>query len=134
MDSVLLGRSLFATPWAAACQASLSITNSQSLLKLMSIESVIPSNHLILYNFRLYELWTNEYLLFFGYIIQYVYCIITVFYCITLYCIVKIVPILAIGSFFCLFLFDKDHYVFCLSQVLIFSIIVYDAAVSSCVS
>ena len=39
---------LFATPWTAACQASLSITNSQSLLKLMFIESVIPSNHLIL--------------------------------------------------------------------------------------
>ena len=38
---------LFATPWAAACQASLSITNSQSLLKLMSFESVMPSNHLI---------------------------------------------------------------------------------------
>ena len=39
---------LFATPWTAACQTSLFITNSQSLLKLMSIESVIPSNHLIL--------------------------------------------------------------------------------------
>ena len=39
---------LFATPWMAACQASLSITNSQSLLKLMSVESVMPSNHLIL--------------------------------------------------------------------------------------
>ena len=39
---------LFATAWTAACQASLSITNSQSLLKLMSIESVLPSNHLIL--------------------------------------------------------------------------------------
>ena len=39
---------LFATPWTAACQASLSITNSRSLLKLMSIESVMPSNHLIL--------------------------------------------------------------------------------------
>ena len=38
---------LFATPWTAACQASLSITNSQSLLKLMSIELVVPSNHLI---------------------------------------------------------------------------------------
>ena len=38
----------FATPWTAACQASLSITSSQGLLKLMSIESVIPSNHLIL--------------------------------------------------------------------------------------
>ena len=39
---------LFATPWTAARQASLSITNSQSLPKLMSIESVMPSNHLIL--------------------------------------------------------------------------------------
>ena len=39
---------LFATSWTAACQASLSITNSRSLLKLMSIESVMPSNHLIL--------------------------------------------------------------------------------------
>ena len=38
---------LFVTPWTAACQASLSITNSQNLLKLMSIESVMPSNHLI---------------------------------------------------------------------------------------
>ena len=36
------------TPWTAACQASLSITKSQSLLKFMSIESVMPSNHLIL--------------------------------------------------------------------------------------
>ena len=35
-------------PWTAACQASLSITNTQSLLKLMSIESAMPSNHLIL--------------------------------------------------------------------------------------
>ena len=39
---------LFVTPWTAAHQASLSITNSQSLLKLMSTESVMPSNHLIL--------------------------------------------------------------------------------------
>ena len=39
---------LFATPWIAARQASLSITNSQSLLKLMSIESVMLSSHLIL--------------------------------------------------------------------------------------
>ena len=39
---------LFATPWTAAHQASLSITNSRSLLKLMSIKSVMPSNHLIL--------------------------------------------------------------------------------------
>ena len=38
----------FSTPWTAAHQASLSITNSWSLLKLMSIESVMPSNHLIL--------------------------------------------------------------------------------------
>ena len=39
---------LFVTPWTAACQACLSITNSQSLLKFMSIKSVMPSNHLIL--------------------------------------------------------------------------------------
>ena len=39
---------LFATPWIAAHQATLSITNSWSLLKLMSIESVMPSNHLLL--------------------------------------------------------------------------------------
>ena len=39
---------LFATPWIAVCQASLSITNSRSLLKLTSIESVMPSSHLIL--------------------------------------------------------------------------------------
>ena len=40
---------LFATPWTAACQASLSITKSRSLLKLMSIELVMPSSHLLLY-------------------------------------------------------------------------------------
>ena len=39
---------LFATPWTAASQASLSITNCRSLLKLMSTESVMPTNHLIL--------------------------------------------------------------------------------------
>ena len=39
---------LFVIPWTAACQASLSITNCQNLLKLMSIKSVMPSNHLIL--------------------------------------------------------------------------------------
>ena len=39
---------LFATPWISACQASLSITNSRSSLRLMSIESVMPSSHLIL--------------------------------------------------------------------------------------
>ena len=39
---------LFMTPWTAACQASLSITNSRSLLKLMPIKSVMPSSHLIL--------------------------------------------------------------------------------------
>ena len=39
---------LFATPWTAACQASLFITSSWSLLKLKSVESVMPSNHLIL--------------------------------------------------------------------------------------
>ena len=41
---------LFATPWTVARRASLSIINSQSLLKLMSIESVMPSNHLTLYH------------------------------------------------------------------------------------
>ena len=40
---------LIVTPWTTACQASLSFTISQSLLKLMSIESVMPSSHLILY-------------------------------------------------------------------------------------
>ena len=40
---------LFSTPWTAALQAFLSITNSQSLLKPMSIKSVMPSGHLILY-------------------------------------------------------------------------------------
>ena len=51
--SISSGQSLsrvwvFVTPWTAACQASLSITNSQSPLKLTSIESVMPSSHLIL--------------------------------------------------------------------------------------
>ena len=41
---------LFVTPWIAVCQASQSITNSQSLLKLMSIESVMTSNNLVLYH------------------------------------------------------------------------------------
>ena len=41
---------LFATPWTTVLQASLSIINSQSLFKLISIESVMPSNHLILYH------------------------------------------------------------------------------------
>ena len=41
---------LFVTPWSKACQASLSINNSRRLLKLISVESVIPSNHLILYH------------------------------------------------------------------------------------
>ena len=44
---------VFATPWTVAHHASLSITNSQSLLKLMPIESVMPSNHLILCRPRL---------------------------------------------------------------------------------
>ena len=47
-SSVTQSCRLFATPWTAAHQASLSITNSQSLLRLISIESVMPSNHLIL--------------------------------------------------------------------------------------
>ena len=41
---------LFVTPWIAACQASLSITNSRSSLRLTSIESVMPSSHLILWS------------------------------------------------------------------------------------
>ena len=51
LSSVQFSRSVLsdsATPWTAARQASLSITNSRSLLKFMSIESVIPSSHLIL--------------------------------------------------------------------------------------
>ena len=62
---------LFATPWIAACQASLSITNSQSSLRLTSIESVMPSNHLILCrpfllppsvfpSIRVYFQWVNS--------------------------------------------------------------------------
>ena len=51
-ESVQFSHSLpvchFATPWTSACQASLSITNTQSLFKLMSIESVTLSNHLVL--------------------------------------------------------------------------------------
>ena len=52
----------FVTPWTAAHQASLSITNSRSLLKLMSIESVMPSNYLVLCSssppaFNLYQHW-----------------------------------------------------------------------------
>ena len=52
-SSVQFSRSVVSdsvTPWTAACQASLSIDNSWSLLKLMSIELVMPSNHLILYH------------------------------------------------------------------------------------
>ena len=47
-DQSLSHVGLFETPWIAACQASLSITNSRSSLKLTSIESVMPSSHLIL--------------------------------------------------------------------------------------
>ena len=45
---VLSQARIFVTPWTVACQASLAITNSRNLAKLMSIESVMPSNHLIL--------------------------------------------------------------------------------------
>ena len=48
---------LFMTQWTRACHASLSITNSQSLLKLISIESVMPSNYLILCHSLLFLLW-----------------------------------------------------------------------------
>jgi len=47
-DQSLSHVQLFVTPWIAACKASLSITNSRSSLRLMSIESVMPSSHLIL--------------------------------------------------------------------------------------
>ena len=51
----------FVIPWTAACQASLSITSSWSLLKLMSIESVMPSNHLILSSpFTLFSLSQHQ--------------------------------------------------------------------------
>ena len=61
-----------ATPWTAACQASLSITNSRSLFKLMSIGSVMPSNHLILCHHLLFppsifpssRVFSNESVLF----------------------------------------------------------------------
>ena len=52
---------LFMTPWTAAHQASLSITNSQSLLKFMSIESVMPSNHLILCGYYRPNRQSNRY-------------------------------------------------------------------------
>ena len=48
VSSIAQSCQLFVTPWTAAYQASLSITNSWSLLKLMSDESVMPSNHVIL--------------------------------------------------------------------------------------
>ena len=59
---------LFVTLWTTACQASLPITNPQSLLKLMSIESVMPLNHLILYRplllppsiFHSFRVFSNE--------------------------------------------------------------------------
>ena len=50
---------LFATPWTAILQASLSITNSWSLLKLMSVESVMPPNHLILCHLLLPSVFTR---------------------------------------------------------------------------
>ena len=62
LNSVQLLRhvQLFGTPWTAAHQGSLTITNSRSLLKLMSIELVIPFSHLILchpFSYRKLELW-----------------------------------------------------------------------------
>ena len=49
----------FVTPWTAACQDSLSITNSWSLLKLVSIESMMPSNHLILPRECIFDFWVT---------------------------------------------------------------------------
>ena len=51
---------LFVTPWTAACQASLSITNSRSLLKLMSIELVMPANHLICHSLLLSSVFPSN--------------------------------------------------------------------------
>ena len=58
---------LCVTPWTAACQTSLSITNSQNLLKFTSVESVMPSNHLLLChplllpsNFPIIRVFSNE--------------------------------------------------------------------------
>ena len=53
LSSVAQSRPTYVTPWTAAGQVSLSVTNFWSLLKLMSIESMIPSNHLILFHFLL---------------------------------------------------------------------------------
>ena len=63
---------LFATPWTAAFQPSLSITNSQSLFKLMFIESAMPSNHLILCCSLLY-IYINIYIYVCMYVYVYVY-------------------------------------------------------------
>ena len=57
INSVQFSCSVFVTPWTAACQASLPIANSQSLLKLMCIESEMASNHLILYRPLLLPSW-----------------------------------------------------------------------------
>ena len=56
----LSGVQLFATAWTAACQASLSITNSQSFLKLRSIESVMPSDHLIRHSVNEAQWWLTQ--------------------------------------------------------------------------
>ena len=54
------GVQLFETQWTAVCQASLSVTNSQSLLKLMYCKLVMPSNHLILCCPLLLQLYLNK--------------------------------------------------------------------------
>ena len=58
---------LFGTPWTVACQASLSITNSQNLLKLMSTESVMPFNNLILCHPLLLLPWSFPRIMAFSY-------------------------------------------------------------------
>ena len=72
---------LFAIPWTAALQASLSITNSQSLLKLMTIESVMPSNHFILsfpspplksIDFLYREDWGNHYWIYLSWCLYFI--------------------------------------------------------------
>ena len=73
-------RRFLRVPWTAAHQASLSITNSQSLLKLMSIELVMPSNHLILchsliHSSNSFSIWLSIYMCTF----EKIYCVIELF-------------------------------------------------------
>ena len=87
------------TPWTVACQASLSSTISQSLLKLMSIESVMPPNHLILCCPLLFLPSINRYILNI-YIYIYIYVCVCVCVCVCVYVYVQQCQVLGC---FCLF-------------------------------